>query len=62
MKWFLGRMSEGTTWAGLAAILPSIIQVMASGRVTAEGVAAVAGGLAAVLIKEKGGADAGRAG
>lgn len=62
MKWFLNRMSEGSTWAGLAALLPTVLQVVATGQITPAGVSAIVGGVAAVLIKEKGGAGAAIAG
>ena len=58
MKWLLNRLKEPTTWLGFAMLIPQVGAVIAAGQITAAGVATIAGGIAGVLIKEKGNAGA----
>ena len=55
MKYLAARFKEPATWAGLAAMIPVVAQV-ATGTVSPDMVGAIAAGLAAVFMKEKGGA------
>lgn len=54
MKWLLSRLSEPSTWAGLAVLAPAAINA-AAGGLNPQSIGAIAGGLAAVLMKEKAG-------
>lgn len=54
MKWLLSRLAEPSTWAGLAAALPSIVSLAANTNNPAAW-AAAAGGIAAAVIPEQGG-------
>lgn len=54
MIWLLNRLKEPTTWLGFAMLIPQVGAVIAAGHITAAGVATIAGGIAGVLIKEKG--------
>ena len=56
MAWLISRLSEKTTWAGIAVIAGTVVQIadgIASNTTAAGAVAAIAGGLVAVLAKEK---------
>lgn len=53
MKWLLSRLAEPSTWAGLAAALPSIVSLAANTNNPAAW-AAAAGGIAAALLPEQG--------
>lgn len=53
MKWLLARFAEPSTWAGLAAMVPSLAQVAAD-RTNPAAWSAIVGGLVAVLAPEKG--------
>lgn len=55
MKWFISRLSEPSTWAGFAGLIPSLFAV-ASGPMTPQVIGGVVAGVAAVLMKEKGNA------
>lgn len=55
MKWFVNRLSEPSTWAGFAGLIPSLFSLFAGG-VTPAGIGGAVAGVAAVLMKEKGGA------
>ena len=59
MVWLLKRLREPSTWLGFAMLIPQVGAVIAAGQITAAGVATIAGGIAGVLIKEKGSDDAG---
>lgn len=54
MKWFMKRLSEPSTWAGLAGIIPSVFGMLATG-VTPAAIGGVVAGVAAVLMQEKAG-------
>lgn len=55
MKWLFQRLSEPSTWAGLAGLLPAVLS-MVSGGVTPAALGGLVAGTAAVLMKEKAGA------
>lgn len=57
MKWLFQRLSEASTWAGFAALIPSVIGLVAD-RNNPAAWGAAATGVAAVLVKEKGHPDA----
>lgn len=57
MKWLINRLREPSTWAGFAGLLPSLL-MMIGGNVTPEAIGGLVAGTAAVLMKEKGPADA----
>lgn len=57
MKWFLSRMKEPSTWAGLAGLFPMIFAA-AAGPLTPQVIGGLVAGTAAVLMKEKGASDA----
>ena len=56
MKWFISRLKEPSTWAGFALIAPSIAS-LAVDKNNPAAWGQAAGGLAAVLVKEKGEAN-----
>jgi hypothetical protein len=51
MKWLANRLREPSTWAGFAALIPSVLTLMANPTPAAIG--GVVAGTAAVLMKEK---------
>lgn len=53
MKWFIARMTEPSTWAGFAGLIPSLFSLFAGG-VTPQAIGGTVAGVAAVLMKEKG--------
>ncbi len=54
MNWFISRLREPSTWAGLAGLIPAVVQV-SSGPVSSQAIGGLVAGLAAVLMREKGG-------
>lgn len=52
MKWLINRLREPSTWAGLAALIPTAIS-LASAPLTPQLIGGAVAGLAAVLMKEK---------
>lgn len=56
MKWFLSRLREPSTWAGLAVVIPSVVQAVATGHLDPVQVGQLAAGAAAVLKGEGGNA------
>lgn len=55
MAWILKRLSEPSTYAGLASLIPSVFALVTAG-VTPAGIGGVVAGVAAVLMQEKGNA------
>lgn len=55
MKWFVSRMKEPSTWAGLAGLIPSVFALFAGG-VTPQAIGGAVAGVAAVIMKEGGNA------
>lgn len=55
MKWLISRLSEPSTWAGFAGLIPSAAALFVSG-VTPAAIGGLVSGIAAVLMKEKGAA------
>lgn len=53
MKWLLNRLTEPSTWAGLAGLLPAALS-LGAGAPSPEMIGAFVAGLAAVLMKEQG--------
>lgn len=53
MKWLTARLSEPSTWAGLAGLIPSAFALATNPTPAAIG--GFVAGTAAVLMKEKGG-------
>jgi Ni,Fe-hydrogenase III small subunit len=53
MRYLSARFKEPATWAGIAAIIPVAMQ-MAGGVASPDMIGAVAAGLAAIFMKEKG--------
>lgn len=53
MRWFKSRLSEPSTWAGLAGLLPMLFAA-AAGPLTPQVIGGLVAGTAAVLMKEKG--------
>ena len=54
MKWLLKRLREPSTWAGLAVVIPTAVQAIATGQLDPAQVAQIAAGAAAVLKGEAG--------
>jgi hypothetical protein len=52
MSWLKARFTEPSTWAGLAALIPTVYTVACTGLNSAA-VGTLAAGVAAVLLKEK---------
>ena len=52
MKWFIARLREPSTWAGLCGLIPAVVTVAA--HPSPEAIGGAVAGLAAVLMKEKG--------
>lgn len=52
MKWLLARLSEPSTWAGFAALIPTAFTLISS-PLTPQALGAAVAGLAAVMMKEK---------
>ena len=55
MKWFLKRLSEPSTWAGFAGLIPAVVALVTTG-LSPEGIGGVVAGVAAVLMREQGNA------
>ncbi len=53
MNWFTKRFSEPSSWAGIGAMIPSIL-LLAHGVVDPTAITTVLAGLAAVFTPEKG--------
>lgn len=51
MNWIKRRLREPSTWAGLAALVPLVVQVVGEGG-SPEQIGAIAAAAAAVLMKE----------
>lgn len=54
MKWLISRLREPSTWAGFAGLIPAFV-AMLGGGVSPEAIGGAVAGVAAVLMKEKGG-------
>jgi hypothetical protein len=54
MKYFLSRLREPSTWAGLSSLIPMAIAASA-GPITPQIIGGFVAGLAAVFMKEQGG-------
>lgn len=52
MKWLKNRLSEPSTWAGFAGLIPTIF-TLAAGPLTPQVIGATVASVAAVLMKEQ---------